>query len=176
MNHNRHILPVAALPALALTALLSGCAAVGYNLGSMLPPEIQTVHVPNVVNQTNEPLIETEITRAVLDEIQRDGSLKLASPDLADALLEIAVTHYDIVPLAFDSDRLTAAEEYRIFLTAGFRLTNLKTGEILAQSTGVRGDATFEFAGDLTSSKARGLPLAATDLANDIVQGVVEYW
>ena len=54
----------------------NGCA--GYQLGSMLPPDIKTVHVPNFTNKTQEPFIVTETTKAVLEELQLDGSLELA--------------------------------------------------------------------------------------------------
>ena len=45
-----------------LAAILPAC--VGYRLGSMLPADIKTVYVDPVINQTDEPLIEVETTRA----------------------------------------------------------------------------------------------------------------
>ncbi len=40
----------------------------------------------------------------------------------------------------------------------------------------VKGDATFEMFGDLSSAKREALPDAAKDLAHKIVESVVEYW
>lgn len=162
------------LSALALGC--QGCSQLGYNLGSMLPPDISSVHVPLVDNRTDEPDIESDVTTAVIDFIQRDGSLSIASEADADAVLHVIVQRYEIVPIAFESERRTAAEEYRIYLTASIALIRQADGEVIAESPGVRGESTFELAGDMTSSKLVGLPDAAEDLAHDIVEKIVEYW
>ena len=66
--------------ALSVAALLllpaAGC--VNYRLGSMLPPDVATVYMPTCVNKTSEPLIEQDVTREILSEIQMDGSLRVA--------------------------------------------------------------------------------------------------
>ena len=179
MNNN-HLSHVRYSLVLCLLTVLStgfaGCARLGYNLGSMLPLDIKTVFVPLLINQTNEPNIEGETTRAVIDFIQRDGSLKIANRDTADARLQVILTRFQIVPIAFDQDRRTAAEEYRMYLTASVRLIRQSNGEILAENPSVRGESTFPLQGDLTKSKSVGLPEAAKDLAHDIVEKIVEYW
>ncbi len=176
MESKRLIAAGCGLILIAGSALLSGCASMGYNLGSMLPPEIKTVHVPLFVNDTDEPLIESEVTRAALQAFQLDGSLKVVSEDQADSLLKVVLTDYQIVPISYRRDRRTATDEYRIYITAKVQLSRTDTGEILAQSAYVRGESTFAFTGDLTTSKRQGLPAAAEDLAHDIVEKVVEYW
>ncbi len=40
----------------------------------------------------------------------------------------------------------------------------------------VYGDATFEMAGDMSTSKLTALPAATRDLAHHVVQELVEYW
>jgi hypothetical protein len=167
----------AAAAAMAAAVGLSGCAGFGYDLGSMLPPEIQTVFIPTVQNNTDEPQLETEATRAVVEAIQRDGSLHIASEEDADSILHIVLTSYQIVPIAYRRDTRTAADEYRIYLTAQIALMrNDGSGTVVAQSPSVRGESTFVLAGDLTSSKRIGLPVAANDLAQHIVEQIVEYW
>ena len=59
---------------MALAVALTGCA--GYRLGTMLPPDIQSVAVPTFINRTSEPLLESETTRAAIREFQQDGSLR----------------------------------------------------------------------------------------------------
>jgi hypothetical protein len=177
MVQSRAAILALAAAATAAAAMLSGCAGMGYNLGSMLPPEIRTVYVPTVQNGTDEPQLETETTRAVIDAIQRDGSLHVAGEADADAILHVVLTSYQIVPIAYRRDTRTAAEEYRIYLTAQIGLLqNDGSGAVLAQSPIVRGESTFEMVGDLTSSKRVGLPTAANDLAQKIVEQIVEYW
>lgn len=154
--------------------VLPGC--VGYQLGSMLPPDIQTVYVPTFINETEEPLLEIETTRAAISEIQRDGSLRIASADEADALLTVRLTGFRLQPLAYDRDRRAAAEEYRMFITASIVLTRQSTQEVIARSPRVTGEATFFLLGDMTSSKQSALPDASRDLAHLIISQIVEAW
>lgn len=151
-----------------------GCA--GYQLGSMLPPDIQTVHIATFINETEEPLLEIATTRAAIGEMQRDGSLRIASADEADALLTVRLTDFRLQPLAYDRTRRAAAEEYRMFITASIVMIRQATGEIIAEADRVTGDATFFLVGDMTSSKQTGLPDAAQDLAQQIISRLVEAW
>ncbi len=160
----------------AAAGLQCGCSSMGYNLGSMLPPEIQTIFVPTVVNKSMQPLLEADTTQAIIQEIQRDGSLEIASEQNADSKLKVVITNYRIVPIAFETARATATEEYRIFITASFVATRAIDGSVIAESAWVQGDATTELIGDLTAAKEKGLPLAARDLARNIVTSIVEYW
>jgi hypothetical protein len=155
-------------------ALLPGC--VGYRLGSMLPPEIKTVHVPTFVNQTTEPQLELDTTRFALQEFQKDGSLKLAPAETADAILQVRLTDYLLTPLQYDANRPTATFEYRITLYASIVMTRKRDGKVLAENPRCFGEGTFTVVGDLSSSKRIGLPKAAKDLAHDIVQKVTEVW
>ena len=164
-----------AVVAIAFVAtLLPGCA--GYRLGSMLPPDIKTVHVPTFINQTAEPQIEMEATRSALAEFQRDGSLKLTAESDADAILQVKLTDYRLTPLQYNNTRLTAATEYRITLYASIMLTRRSDHKVIVEHPRCYGESTFPMIGDLSSSKRVGLPKAAKDLAHDIVQKVTEVW
>ena len=161
------------LPALALTAL-PGC--VGYRLGSMLPPDIKTISIPTFINKTAEPQIEIQTTRSAIEEIQRDGSLKIAAESQADAILQVKLTDYRIIPLVYEAQRKTAATEYRLTLYAAIVLTRRSDNTVIVENPRCYGEATFPVMGDMSSSKRIGLPKAAADLAHDIVQKVTEVW
>ena len=160
------------LPLLAIQ--LFGC--VGYQLGSLLPEDIQSVYVPTFENKTNEPFIEADATRAVIEQIQLDGSLKIAAAQSADAVLEVTLYDFELIPLAFEKERRTLANEYRVELTAKILLKNRKTKEVIVQKSGVKGETTFILASDLTTAKRDAIPLAADDLGHDIVEKIVEVW
>lgn len=152
----------------------TGCA--GYRLGSMLPPDIKTVYVPTIVNKSTEPQVETELTQALIQDLQRDGSLRVVSEDQADATLAVTLRSYSLDPVAYRTDQRTSAREYRIVLQASILMTRRGTGTVVVESPNVRGEFVFPVAGDLSSSKLRGLPQAAEDLAHNIVEKVVEVW
>lgn len=162
------------LACLALAAGLTGCA--GYQLGSMLPPDIKTVHIPTFVNKSREPLLEVETTRAAIQDFQRDGSLKVVGADQADARLEVVLKDYRIEPVAYTKEQRTNAKEYRITITASVLMTRRADNSVVVESPSVIGEAVFPVAGDMSSSKLVGLPRAAEDLAHNIVEKVVEVW
>ena len=153
---------------------LTGCS--GYRLGSMLPPDVKSVYVPTFLNKTKEPLLEVETTSATIEEFQKDGSLQIASQDKADAILEVTLIDFDLDPVAFRSDEATAAREYRMTITVAFVMRRTSDNTVVAESPRLSGDSTFELIGNLSSSKLRGLPNAASDLAHKIVERVVETW
>ena len=152
----------------------TGCA--GYRLGSMLPEDIKTVYVPTIVNKSSEPQVEADITQALIQDIQRDGSLRVVNQDQADTVLVVTLRSYTLEPVAYRTDQRTSAREYRIVLNASLLMTRRGTGAVVVEAPNVRGEFVFPVAGDLSSSKLRGLPQAAEDLAHNIVEKVVEVW
>lgn len=159
----------------AVSWIIVGCAS--YRLGSMLPANIKTVYVPTAGNETSEPFVEVDVTRAILQAIQTDGSLKIAgAPEEADAVLSVVLREYTLEPLTYERERRTAANEYRLLLRAKVLLTDAKSGKVLVENPMVQGEGTFEIVGDFTTSKASGLPQAAKDLGRHIVDAIVEAW
>ncbi len=162
------------LVVLLACASINGC--VGYQLGSMLPADIKTVHVPTFINDTSEPLIEIETTQATVIRLQQDGSLKVVKQDQADAILEVELTDYKLEAVSFERNKETRANEYRILLRANVILKRADTGELIVQVSKVSGEADFSFTGNLSAAKRTAFPEAAKDLAHDIVEKVVEAW
>lgn len=154
--------------------LHSGCA--GYRLGSQLPSDIQTVHVHIARNNTEEPLLETEVTNAVLRELQRDGSLRVTTQEAADSQMYLEVTEFRLEPLAFDAENRIRPDEYRLVLRANTTLVRGQDGPVLVRSGNVEGRATFILQGDMTASKRTALPAASDDLARHLVAAVTEAW
>ena len=144
---------------LAATLLFSGC--MGYQLGGSSPEGIETVAMGPVVNSTGEPAIELQVTHAMRQRIQFDGRMKLVNKaETADAVIEVTLTHYNLTPIAYDSNLRTTPNIYRLRITGEAELRNVETGEVLSTSK-TYGEATFEFTADLTSSKRDALPRAA---------------
>jgi len=166
--------PAAAAVVLSLVLAWSGCA--GYQLGSTLPPGIESVYVPTFVNNTREPQIETDTTRAAIEEFQRDGTLRVVGRDRADTMVEVTLTGFALEPLRYDRNRALQTEEYRLRITAEIVFKRLGPEETVMLQKTVEGSTEFDFTGDLSSSKRTALPDAADDLAHEIVESVVEYW
>ncbi len=158
---------------LLLAALSFGC--MGYRVGSSLPAGIRSVHIPTFKNQTGEPLLETDTTRALIEALQTDGSLKVMDADRADGRLDVALTALTLEPVVYERDDAKVPEEYRLRIQAKLSLVSIRTGkEILART--VKGEKLFKPGGDLAAAKGTAIPKASKDLAHKIVQAVVEFW
>ena len=164
----------APLCALAALVMLSGC--VGYTVGSNLPPGVETVYVPTFTNKTGEPELETETTRAAIQELQKDGTLRVVGEAEADTILNVTLTKFRMEPVRFERESPTASSEYRMHLTATVSLTRTKDGTVVAKADKVVGKEDFVRAGSLAAAKQNVLPDAADDLAHQIVKSVVEFW
>jgi hypothetical protein len=158
---------------LAVLATIPGC--LGYRLGTTLPPGIRSVAVPAFVNQTGEPDLEAVATQAAVREFQKDGTLRVAGRDEADAVVEVRLLRFNLEPLRYRRDQAKTSEEYRIWIKAHLFFARRDTGEVLLERQ-IVGRAEFEPAGDLSSAKLDAIPDAAEDLAHEIVESVVEYW
>lgn len=168
---NRTLTATAAALLILWTA---GCAS--YRLGSMLPADVRTVYMPTCVNQTTEPQIEQDVTSAILSQIQTDGSLRVAPEGAADTRLDITLVKFWLDPVAYDKDNSSTANQYRMNIRAAFVLRRNSDNSIVAESPSVTGWYDFDFAGDMTSSKAVALRPAAEDLGRRIVSRIVQYW
>lgn len=151
-----------------------GCA--GYKLGSTLPPDIRTIFIPTFVNQCKEPLIEIEATNATITEFQQDGTLKVvrALQD-ADVMLTVELDSITLSPLRYSQTDKSKPNEYRLTLSATFELKRARTQELIGQDS-VYGEATFLYAGNMSSAKRSAAPKASEDMAKRLVAKVVEIW
>lgn len=153
--------------------LLAGC--LGYRVGTTLPPGVRSVHVPTFVNECGEPQVERETTRATVQAIQKDGTLRVVGPTESEAVLEGRITRYTLEPLRYDADQARMALEYRLRISAFVRLKRRGTEKPLVEEW-VSGETTFPASEDLTSARLSALPAAAADLAHQIVKAVTQFW
>lgn len=158
----------------AFVCACAGCA--NYRLGSMLPETIQTVHIPTVVNETSEPLLEAEATRALAAEVRFDGTLRAVGADTADTVLEVRLLSYRVLPVTFSAARDATPDKFRALLTASYVFRDRKTGRVIAGGDRVEGEAVFNSTGDLTSARTAAVPAVTRDLAKNLVSRVVETW
>ena len=170
----RRFRPFAALALAAAVLAAAGC--VRYRLGSMLPSDVRTVYMPTCVNETHEPLLELDATRSILAQIQMDGSLRIASEDTADTILDVKLTEFELEPVGYVSGESSTVDQYRMRITASFVLRRQSDNSVVAESPSVVGWYDFDFTGDMTSSKAVALRPTADDLGRRIVSAIVQYW
>jgi len=158
-------LRVAALVALAST--LAGC---GYSFHGTLPDHIKTVAVPIFVNRTQQPAVESVITRAIVDAFATNGRLRVVRPEDADAILEGEVMSYAVGPIAVDPS--LAVQQYRLAVSLNLRMRDVRQNKVLFQQSNFSEQADFRVAGSVTqtlSVEAGALQQAATEIGRSVV-------
>jgi hypothetical protein len=155
------------LNALALGGCLYGFA------GGGLPPSIKTVAVLPFDNQTPEPTLTQEISRAVREAVEQRLGLRQSAETQADAVVRGSITRYEPdLPVAYAGDDSSVTVTRRqVQITVSVEILDQKQGKALWQRNGltVRGD--YESGREL-----EGRRKALDDLVVNIVEGAQSQW
>lgn len=123
--------------AVLLIAALSGC---GYHFAgtvTALPPEVKTIHVGNIDNQSIYPGLEKNLGFALEQAISRWGTLRLEeNPGEADAVLSGTIRLVDLRAVSFDQSDL--ALQYEVSVIADLDLRRSSDGKSLWHINGMR--------------------------------------
>lgn len=152
---------------LLLAVLLGGC---GYTVRGTLPAHINAIAVPIFRNRTQEPAVESLITRAVVEAFSTNGRLRVVGTEQADAVLDGEIIGYNVVSIAFDRD--ADVRLYRLVVTVNLRLRDLRQNTVLFQQNEVREQADFrvqDVVSQTISREETALRVAATDIGRAIV-------
>jgi len=175
-----------------LTTGLTGC---GYTTRSMLYGKYKTIYVEPFLNKVDvaqesfsenryriyRPMLETEITKKVINRYLFDGNLKPAKEPEADLVLKGELLEYRKDPLSYtvDTENVT---EYRINIYVNLSLWDVKENKLLWQEGNFNGNYSYftEFASANAStgsiSEEAAVAKAIEDLARRIVERTVEQW
>jgi hypothetical protein len=154
----------------------------GYTQKTTLPQQIKSIYVKTVINKipvqeiyTYQPGLEMAITKAVIRRLNKDGNLKVvASPEQADAVLEMDLVRYQQEGLRFNS--LERVEEYRLFIVLALRLVNTRTKDLIFEEPNFSGDSEY-FVNEVRSvGREEGSVRAVDRLARNVVDRIVEDW
>ncbi len=153
--------------------LLSSC---GYRIAYHLPPNIHSIAVPILKNETYQPGIEVPITNQIITKFLRDGSLKVRKERDSDLLLSGKITAYKRNAIAFDPEDSDEPIQYRLYLRLGFILKDLRTNKVLWKISNLTGKTTYFVTGNYSKTESEALREATEDLAQKVVERVVEFW
>ena len=162
-----------------------GC---GYTSRSLITNKFQTIYIPQFVNKidiTNEneaatkykvykPLLDSDITRAVIDKFLFDGNLKPVKEESADLTLKGELMEFRRDPLRYTSTE--DVEEYRINMVVNITLWDNKENKLVWQESSFTGETTYFTTGTAQKSETTAINDAITDLARRIVERTVEQW
>lgn len=120
--------------------LLGSC---GYHLsgtGAIVPEGSRSLSILTFINGTNEPSVDIEVTRAVVNEFLADGRLRLVDTEEADLVLRGKVVKYDATALSYtstDDPQNPFVQQYRVRMSVDASLEERSTGKVLWQDKSI---------------------------------------
>ena len=174
-----------------LTTALTGC---GYTTRSMLYGNYNTIYVAPFLNKVDitqesfsankyriyRPMLETDITKKVINRYLFDGNLKPAKESLADLVLKGELIEYRKDPLSYTANTENVTE-YRININVNLSLWDAKENKLLWQENNFNGNYSYFTADNPNASsvivpEATAVNNAIEDLSRRIVERTVEQW
>ena len=177
-----------------LASVLIGC---GYTTRSMLSGKYSTIYITPFLNKVDitqesysaskyriyRPMLETNITKRVINRYLFDGNLKPVKEEKADLLLKGELVEYRKDPLTYTSDG-NDVTEYRINIYVNLSLWDTKENKLVWQESNFNGNYSYFVRTDtinpgqnvIAVSEDTAVTNAIEDLARRIVERTVEQW
>jgi hypothetical protein len=159
-----------------LPLLLSGCA--GYHLGPATPAYLKEIHsiaVPTFRNATLTPRIEALITGTVIKQFQQDGTFRITNEEQADAVLKGEVVAVGRSPARSVRGNVLSTTEFNLTLRVHYTLVG-RDGKVIAGPSDAAGWTSFFVGEDVSTDQRQAMPLAAEQLAVQLVSQLSEGW
>ena len=162
--------------AIALVAFGSSCS---YHMGSMAHPQIKTIAIAPVKNDSIEPLVSAIMRQQLCEQFQVDGSLKVKSIEEADCILYCKII--DVKPIGVtwhSTDKQVTYRPYQFTLSveAEFSVVMPGRGDPVIRTRTVAETATYDITSDPQQGRSNGVKQACYNDARKIVQYTVEAW
>ena len=161
-------------PIALMSLFILGCA--GYHIGPVTKVNYKSIAVPMFRNMTLRPQIEAQISNAVIQRLQQDGSLRIESRSRADVVLTGSITKYYREALRSLRTDTGVPREYEITITVRVEANDRRTGETVLKPTDVEGKTDVFIGEDQQSSEEQALPLIADDIGKRVAGLLVENW
>jgi outer membrane lipopolysaccharide assembly protein LptE/RlpB len=176
----RQRLPMS-LVMLLLIGLFMPLTSCGYHfssIGGIVPQGAKTIAVSVFINDTTEPYVDVDITKAVADEFLTDGRLNVVSEDAADLVLRGHVTKFFLTAQAYTAASYVQA--YNVSITVSISVEDTKTQKLILQDVALTDYFTSTYAvaiGDISQTKIAkeaAVQSACQDIASTVRSRVLD--
>lgn len=162
--------------AVLLASFGGGC---GYHMGSLMHPQIKTIAIGPVKNETIAPFLSAYMRQALCEQFQFDSSLKLKGLKEADCVLYGKVTKIEtrgVKEDSYDNLQTYRASEWQVTVTFEFVVAIPGKDKLMVNNRVVSGTAQFQVMADQAVTKVRGFQQACRDAAEQAVVYTTEAW
>ncbi len=157
---------------------VSSCGYRATPVGGIVPEKAKTIAIPVFINGTNEPYVDVEVTKAVVEEFLTDGRLQVVSLEAADVVMRGRVVRFDLIPLSYTLD--SYVQQYQVNISVNVSIEEAKTQKILWQERGLSTIFVSSYPvsiGDITATKIAkdgAIKNASKDIASTLRSRVLE--
>ena len=167
-----------AVLAAAALCLLCGC---GYRIGTMGHPQIKTIAIAPVKNDTTLYNAAWILRNVLVEQFMLDGTLKVVSEKEADCILYARINESSVSEVTSThrynrSDSSFQPHEWKITVKAEYSVIIPGRKDPLIPLRNVSGSANFQAPGDVDSARRRGAAQACRETAVEIVEFTTEAW
>ena len=153
---------------LAAAQFLTGC---GYRLAGRgeLPGRVQSIAVRMLENRSSETGVETLMTNALINELNRRRQGSVTAPDRADAVLSGTIDSLSWDTVAHRG--VNTAAERKVYATISLTLTD-RAGKVLWKRSGLSGSQAYAVVGDNKTATEINRRQAIAVLAEQVAENV----
>jgi len=156
--------------------LLPGC---GYQFGSLMHPQVESIAIAPVTNETVAYNLGPQVRGLLCEVFQQDGSLQLKRESNADCILYARVTKVAFKKSSWstvnDGDKYVPVE-WEVKITIEYSVVIPGELKPLIAKRETEGKATFMTGADMETGRMSGIRQAALMAAKKIVSQVTEAW
>lgn len=166
-------------------SVFAGC---GYTTGSLLPAHYKNIYIENFANKipitdeisdmnrykTYRPLLEVDVTQAIIDKFIFDGNLRLTQKKDADIVLTGALVDFKREPTKYGYD--DNIDQYRMAIFVDMEATDTKENKVMWTEKNFAGSDYYFTTGVQQKSEDSAITAALDDLARRVVARTIEVW
>jgi outer membrane lipopolysaccharide assembly protein LptE/RlpB len=160
--------------ALVMAVALAGC---NYKLGNVAHPQIKTIAIAPVINETTAYNASAQMRGMLCDQFMFDGSLKIKDLNSADCILYakiLELTSQEVMDQTYNGNQTYRPAEWKLTIKAEYSVILPGRKDALVEKRVVEGSANYQVQADQETNKQRGIMMACRDAAQKMVQYTTE--
>ena len=166
---------------LTFSAALLCCGGCGYRIGTMGHPQIRTIAIAPVKNDTTVYNLSWILRNVLVEQFMLDGTLKAVDEKKADCILyaRIVSSTVRVVSEKHKYDRRRGdfePDEWKISVSVEYSVIIPGQKKPLIPLRKVTGSANYQSPGDVDAARRRAAGQACRDAAVEIVEFTTEAW